>query len=531
MRLTAAAIAALALAAGCSSSATPRTGSSAQATQPAPPPRLVVLLVIDQWPQWAFVAKRPHLHAGGFDRLLREGDWHTGQHPSAATITAPGHALLGTGEPPYHSGILANEWYRRKYDRILKSAEDPDGGPSSARWLRVSGLGDSIAAANTGAKAVSVALKDRAAILMLGHAGLPIWYDKKTVAWASTAATPPPWLAEHNRRAPLSAHLAHRWEADAARLTALSGTTDDQRGETGGKGLGPTFPHDVAATKDPADALYSVPLANGLSLETALAAIDGEQLGADDTPDLLAISLSAHDYIAHNWGHESWEVWDMTLRLDEQLARFLGGLDAKVGPGRWSMIVTSDHGGTPLPERAGTGRVSYDDVHDVANRAAARVFGPGEWIADTKYPNVFLSAAARARPAQDQARALREIVGELRAIRGLARVELTADVAGHCETRTGDAFLICIALDPVESGEIFYLPARGWTFEEKSEPVATAHGSIYDYDREVPVIMLSPGRTPHASLEKPSQATIYMVRIAAVVARWLGVTPPSSLPR
>ena len=80
---------------------------------PAKPPRLVVLVVIDQLPAWAFEQKRPYF-AKGFDRLLREGEWHTGQHPSAATLTAPGHALLGTGEPTATSGILANEWWSRE---------------------------------------------------------------------------------------------------------------------------------------------------------------------------------------------------------------------------------------------------------------------------------------------------------------------------------------------------------------------------------------------------------------------------------
>ncbi|HEX2687287.1 MAG TPA: alkaline phosphatase family protein, partial [Kofleriaceae bacterium] len=100
-------------------------------------PRLVVLLVVDQWPQWSFEAKRPAL-TGGFDRLLREGAWHTGQHPSAATLTAPGHALFGSGEPSYHSGIVANEWWHRDLDRQLKAIEDEDGLPTT-KWLRVPG--------------------------------------------------------------------------------------------------------------------------------------------------------------------------------------------------------------------------------------------------------------------------------------------------------------------------------------------------------------------------------------------------------
>jgi hypothetical protein len=42
--------------------------------------------------------------------------------------------------------------------------------------------------------------------------------------------------------------------------------------------------------------------------------------------------------------------------------------------------------------------------------------------------------------------------------------------------------------------------------------------------------MLPPGRVPHAALAKPDDATIEMVQIATVLARWLGVPPPSSLP-
>ena len=49
---------------------------------------LVVLLVIDQFPEWTLERKRSEL-THGFARLLREGDWRVGRHPSAATLTAP----------------------------------------------------------------------------------------------------------------------------------------------------------------------------------------------------------------------------------------------------------------------------------------------------------------------------------------------------------------------------------------------------------------------------------------------------------
>jgi hypothetical protein len=511
--------ASVAAALACSSRSPP-----ADTPRPGTEPRLVVLLVIDQWPEWAFEAKRAAL-TGGFDRLLREGEWHVGHYLSPAVLTAPGHALLGTGEPPYRSGVIANEWWHRDLGRQLRSIED-ENGATSTRWLRVPGIGDALAAAKTGGKAVSISLKDRAAIMTLGHTGLPIWYDRQTVAWASPA--PPTWLTAWNASHPIAAHLHDVW-TPLDETPAHAGVPDDAPGEFGQKGFGPTFPHALDATKDPADAVFATPLGNDLVLDAAVAAIDGEQLGADAHADLLILSLSAHDYVGHGWGHESWEAWDMVLRLDRRLDRLLADLDAKVGAGRWAMIVTSDHGASPMPESLGGGRISYQQVKEAANRAAVAELGPGEWIAMAKYPTLYLSAAALAQKPRDLAIATTKIVYALRSFPGIERVEKSAELWGHCETRTGEAFALCAALDPERSGEILYLPARGWILDDADEVVATNHGSMQPYDRLVPVILVPPGRTPHAALRGPDASPIQMTRVATVLARWLGATPPSEL--
>lgn len=497
------------------------------AAEPAAPDtgtRLVVLFVIDQWPEWAFEAKRPAL-TGGFARLLREGEWHVGEHPSVATLTAVGHTLLGTGEPPYHSGILANEWWHRDVARQLKAIEAEDGA-MSAKWLRVAGLGDALAAAHTGGRAVSVSLKDRAAILPLGHAGTAIWYDAHQVGW--TSLTPPPWLAAWNAAQPIAAHLHDVWEPlpDTARL---AGVPDDAPGEIGIMGLGPTFPHKLDATKNPAAAVLAVPLGNDIVLDTATAAIDREHLGTGTRADLLIVSLSAHDYIGHGWGQESWETWDAVLRLDQRLDRFLNDLDAKIGASRWAMIATSDHGASPMPESLHGGRISFEQIRDAANRAAVAELGPGDWIANARFPTMYLSAAALAQKPRDLAVAMTKIVYALRAFPGIERADKSGDLWGHCETRTGEAQRICVALDPERSGEIFYMPARGWVLEEGDEVVATGHGSLQPYDRQVPVIVLAPGRTAHAAAIAPDATTVPMQQIAPMLAGWLGVPPPSQV--
>lgn len=486
--------------------------------------KLVVLFVIDQLPEWAFEAKRPALH-GGLDRLLREGDWHVGQHPSAATLTAPGHALLGTGATTSATGILANEWWHRDLARSLKAVESADG-TISAAWLRVPALGDAIEASRDGAKAISVSLKDRAAILPIGHAGTPVWYDHKLVGFRSTGAVA--WLDAYNRDHPVTAHLHDVWTPlDAALVAKLSGVPDDRPGEVGLKGLGATFPHALADTKDPADAIFATPLGNDLVLDVATAAIDGEHLGTHGAPDLLVISLSANDFIAHAWGHESWEAWDALIRVDQRLGAFLTDLDRKIGAGRWVMIATSDHGASPTPK----GRVRYGDVKKVANGAAQAELGPGDWIADAHYPSVYLTDAALKSAGRDRETLIRKVVFALRSLPSMGRVERAADFEGHCETRKGDAFAICLALDPERSGEVFYMPAEGFVMEDDDAEVATAHGSLHAYDRLVPVIVLGPNRVPHAPLEHPNADNVPMAQIAPMLSRWLGVTPPAELKR
>jgi hypothetical protein len=491
------------------------------------PSRLVVLVVIDQWPAWAFEQKRAHLRGGGFERLLSEGEWLVGEHPSAATLTAPGHAVLGTGAPPATSGILANEWYDRAIGKRLPAVVDERGRRSADR-LRVPGLADAIAHANRGGKAVAVSLKDRSAILSLGHAGLPIWYDKNAVAWTSHEV--PRWLAAYNREHPLAKRIHEVWTPlDPESLPTLSGTGDANPGEFGEKKLDATFPHVPDETGDPADALFAVPEGNTVVVDLALAAIDGEQLGSDQAADLLVVSFSAHDLIGHGWGQESWELWDAELRLDRDLARLLGELDRKVGIGKWSMIVTSDHGASPLPERVGGGRITMETLHEAANQAAVGVLGPGTWIADVKYPTVFYARALLAEPRDVRDRAVDAVIRAMRAYPGIASVERTERLAGDCETRIGDARLICASLDPERSGELVFWPKPHWILQEIDEPVATGHGSLELYDRQVPVILLAPDRARHTPATIPS-GTIPITEVAPLLARWLGVPAPAALP-
>jgi hypothetical protein len=266
-----------------------------------------------------------------------------------------------------------------------------------------------------------------------------------------------------------------------------------------------------------------MPLGNDIVLDMASTAIAHEQLGADRVSDLLVVSLSAHDYIAHGWGHESWESWDATLRLDVRLAQCLDALDRDIGRNRWAMVVTSDHGGSPLPERVGGGRYTVQHLKEAANTAASLVLGSGTWVARVSYPSIYLSRAALAQPPKELNKAMQKIVFALRSFPGLAIVDRADAYAGGCERRTGDALAICLGLDAERSGDLVFVPAPGWLVHDKHDPVATAHGSLHAYDRDVPVVLLPFGRTPHAPQTGPS-GEMSLAEVAPLLRAWLALS-------
>ena len=49
-------------------------------------------------------------------------------------------------------------------------------------------------------------------------------------------------------------------------------------------------------------------MANDYTLQTAMAAVEGEALGQDEFTDLLAVSFSSPDYIGNAFGPNSIEV-------------------------------------------------------------------------------------------------------------------------------------------------------------------------------------------------------------------------------
>lgn len=515
-------------------------------------PRLAIVLVVDQM-RADYLTRYADLYTGGLARFRREGAWFTEGHVQhALTYTAPGHASVATGSHPSHHGIVANDWYDRSDGAMVYAAEDPQAKPSlasgeaalpgrSPRQLLRLGLGDWLKAQEPGARVFSVALKDRAAVLMgAQRPDRAYWYSPEVAgyvssSWYADGAPPPAWVAGFNASGAVMQRFARGW----TRLRDFSAylRSGPDRVDAEADGQHTEFPH-LFDDGTPASAaafakdLLVTPFGDELTLGFARGLIEAEQLGADDVPDLLMISCSSADYIGHAYGPFSHEVEDYYLRLDGWLGEFLGYLDEHVGKDSYVLALTADHGALPLPEEArlrgyhSARRVPEAVYHQQARAAVMVALGelklPEAALQHIGEDGVWLDAAvaeaAGVAPADLRTAAAR-------ALRGLDFVadSFTADeLAGPTDQKRPFMTRYQRSFQAARSPDVV-LRYKQWNLVDARER-GTSHGSPYAYDTHVPVLFFGAG--VQAGQHAQPAGT---VDVAPTLAALLRVTTPGDL--
>jgi predicted AlkP superfamily pyrophosphatase or phosphodiesterase len=503
-----------------------------------------VLVVIDQWPSWTFEKHRT-LFTGGIARLLKEGAIvPEAELPYANTFTAPGHAVLATGTTPNENGVVGNSWWRRDEGRERPAEYDPaspvlsiapplGGRPlapdegASAKALRVDGVADALRAATGGVgHSVAIALKARSACFVAGQKpDLAVWYEPSAGGMTTSkayAAEPPAWLVQLAKDVPVDHYFTSIWDPrDPVLLAKATGIADDAPGENSEHGLGKAFPHVLEKSDHPEMALVETPFADRLVSRTVAVALDAMQLGRDDTPDFLAVSYSAHDYAGHNWGPDSWEELDLLLRLDGELGQLFESLDGRLGENNWAVIVTSDHGATPLVERArirSARRIAPKEIEQAADKAIAAELGGGPWVATQTSNMIYMTPKFAALGDNDKNLALDAAVKGLGAVPGIAIAGRTDRFSPGCTTEKDIYQAICRAYVPGESGELYAVATAGSVISDYK--TGSGHDAPSDDNRRVPILLKAPGVAPQEG--KGS-----LLQVAPTIAALLGVPPPS----
>lgn len=493
--------------------------------QAPPKPKLVVVVVVDQF-RYDYLTRFRHDYHGGLETLLTKGaDFTNGFYAQVPTVTAVGHSIMLSGAMPAASGIVGNSWFDRAENKIVtsvcdwnervigapqpkESAKCTDSDPASPRRLLVSTLGDELRDAHPESKVIGISIKARGAILPSGHsANGAFWFDDGTGAFVSSSyymQNLPAWADAFNNQKLAAKYIEQKWDGFPTWDFHSKGNT---------------------YSKIPAS-----PWGNELIEKFAEAAITGEKLGQRGTTDLLTVSLSSNDYVGHAVGPNAPEVRDMAIRTDQLLGGLFNVIEKNVGMKDTVVVLSADHGVGATPkhdeETHMPGGYVKGNPEEIVQRALATTFGDGPWlIPGASETSLYINWDTALKPRKASGEPLEE--DDLYRVATSALLSSpdlhVARVYTRAELENGEygdfiAQAVMNGFNSKRSGDLFIVFEPGWM----PGTSGTTHFSPWAYDRHVPMLLMGPGIRPGRYDE-----TVAVNDIAPTLTTLLDVQTPS----
>ncbi len=501
---------------------------SAPATPAKPAPKLIVTISVDQFSADLFAEYRGHF-TGGFVRLLQGAVFPSGYQSHAATETCPGHSTILTGDHPARTGIIANNWVDLKTaraDKTVYCAEDESvAGSTSAAYtvsdthLLVPTLGERMKAANPATRVVSVAGKDRAAVMMGGHQVDQLWWwDGKKYASYAGRATPAAVQQINDAVAARIGAAQPPMEATPF-CTAHDRAIDIGGGKSVGTGRFDRKEGDYRAFR-------ASPEADEAVFAMAAGLVRDMKLGKGAATDLIAIGASATDYVGHTYGTEGSEMCLQLTQLDRTMGTFFAVLDSMDID--YEVVLTADHGGHDLPERnnqhAMPDAMRIDPALNpgaIGKRVAAKLGLTGTLLYGDPIGDVWIDP--KLTPKQHNA-VLAETLALYRASPQIAAAFSRAEIlAAPVATGPAETWTLVqrakASFNPARSGDlVIALKPRVTPIASPLGGYVATHGSFWDYDRRVPILFWRKGM---AGFEQP--LAVETVDIAPTLAATIGM--------
>ena len=486
---------------------------------PGQTPTLVVFITVDQLREDYLTRFAPQF-TGGLGRLVRGGAFFTNAMLDYATTeTAPGHATGMSGRFPRSTGIVSNTL--GVYDPGAPVIGNARAFASPFRF-RGGTLTDWLRMKDPRTRALSVSRKDRGAILPLGRSHQDVfWYDGASGNFTTStyyAAALPSWLEAVNGRRLAAAQAGRAWTP----LLPDSAYSEPDSVVWENFGTNFMFPHYLPAdTAAAMRALPDSPYMDELTLQVALTGMKQLNLGAGTWTDVLAVSLSTTDAVGHRYGPASREMHDQILRLDRALGAFLDSLYAVRDPAHVVVALTADHGVAPIPEEYVLQEhkpAQRVDLSSVALRMDTALAARGADPEDFRFEDamLFVNRAGLMRAKIDVDSVVRAFSAEASKVPGVLKVYRTADLAKDT-ARDPSARRWYHSLPPDYPVELVVVLQPFSVFGTYAPGI---HGSPYDYDNRVPVIM-------YGAPFKPGQyaAPSLVVDLAPTLAWVTGTVP------
>lgn len=506
-------------------------------------PKLVVGLVVDQMRYDYLTRFYNQFSEDGFKRLINDGFSCKNHHFNyIPTTTAPGHASVFTGTTPKNHGILGNIWYDKVNKEKVYCVQDPrvspigtsssDGTMSPSRLMVTTIADQNRLHTQFIGKTISISLKDRGAILAGGHtANAAYWFrGKNQGSWISSSYYMdklPKWVLDFNESDIVDSYFKN-WDTLYEISSYKESGEDDVDFERGFRGQErPVFPYDLQKLKETNgvyDILKHTPYGNSLTVDFALAAISGEELGKDIITDFLTVSFSSTDYIGHNFGVNSKEIEDTYVRLDQDIARLLNTLDTKIGKNKYVVFLTSDHGATQVPQylkslKIPSGYFKEATVSIEIKNYIQSLYDRDSIIENISNNQVFLNYKRIKKENLDIEKIQIQIAEFLLQLEDVQNV-YTRTQLQNTTFNSGIAALIQKGFNLKRSGDVCYTLNPSVIAYSKT---GSSHGSGFAYDTHVPLLFYGVGVNKGATYQKT-----LVVDIAPTLASILQIASPNS---
>ncbi|HEA22633.1 MAG TPA: alkaline phosphatase family protein [Pricia antarctica] len=476
-------------------------------------PKLVVGVIVDQMRYDYITRFYGQFGDDGFKRLIEEGFNCKNNHFNyAPTTTGPGHTSVYTGTTPATHGVIANNWYDKTTgedvycagdDSYESVGSDSDAGKMSPHRMVVTTITDQLRlSTQMKGKTIAVAIKDRGAVLPGGHtANAAYWYHGEDEGNFVTSTyymqKLPKWVDDFNASDAVEKYKKP-WSTLKPINSYLESGTDDNAYEGLFEGEKTSvFPHDLPKLWD-ANGKFSLlsatPYGNSLTADFAIAALDGEKLGTDDTTDFLAVSFSSTDYVGHKFGVNSKEIQDVYMRLDQDLGRLLDALDKKVGKGEYTLFLTADHGGMDVAaflkdSKIPAGNTSWDDSEQKFDAFLKHTFGTTDVVKTFSNYQFFLDQEVIKNLDMSLKEVQEAIAAEVLTYESVEHV-YTAYQLWQNEYMHGIPHLIQNGYNQKRSGDVIVVLKPDYV---SYSDTGSTHGSPFSYDTHVPLLFFGKG--------------------------------------
>ncbi len=465
-------------------------------------PKLVVGIVVDQM-RWDYLSRYyDKFCSDGLRRMMDQGySYNNCQINYLPTVTAIGHASVYTGTTPAFHGICGNNFsidgrgvYCCTDTTVMPVGTNnkKDGQMSPVNLLSTT-IGDQLRLhTDFRSKVIGVSYKDRAAILPAGRsANAAYWLDRKNRQFISSTyymQELPQWAKDYNK-------------------VLVKNEEFKKVGEDVG--------------------LY--PLTGHITVDMAIAALDGEQLGQGGETDMLCVSFSQTDVIGHRWGTRGEHTDEAYLELDKDLSRLFQALDDKVGKGNYLAFLTADHAAAHNNQymqdhKMNAGKWLSQELRKSLEQYVAEQLGNKQPVVEAiRDYRFFLDHRTIAAQGMDLQR-VKEVVMDF--LRQQPNISFVVDYekAAYAPVPQFLRERILLGYNFHRSGDIIVCVNPGYyEFGSWSSPVGTTHGEWNPYDAHIPLLFYG-WQIPHGE----NSSEVYITDIATTVCNLLHIQQPNA---